>query len=111
MNHNCCTQCATLTVRLRTQLHQLVTKTLLAWFPNATSITIGTAVEWRRDEQSVELWRPRLIDRSMVRRLLLRNDVRIAQDVSGCLMSVLHAADLSWEVVDRLGYDFMDNLP
>ena len=98
---------------MRTQLHQLVSGLLVTLFPNATRVTIGTAVEWRRDDVGggagvfAREWRPRIVDRKLVRRLLLRNDVRIAQDISGCLISVLQPGDLNCEVGDRLGYDFV----
>lgn len=105
MGHTCCFKEVSRLLNLRVQLSGLVKKAVVA-FPSIVCFRMGETVEWSRDDGSSEHWKPRIIDRPLVRELLLRGHVRNIDDVDGCLLSASWENDLTSDARARLGYSF-----
>ena len=99
-------------IDLRAQRDVIIREALVP-FPNLVHFRVGEIVEWSRVERTSSSaephWKPRLINMSLVRNILLRQDVRNVHDVDGCLRSTLWQKDLTADVCTRLGFSFTKN--
>ena len=82
---------AAIALKLRTQLVDVIHPTATV-FPNATRVRISEFIEWRRElaESPTARWRPRVINRPIVRKMLQSNLNDDVEDVDEVLNSVLH---------------------
>lgn len=103
----CCGKEASRLLNLRVQ-HALLVRRAVVPFPNVTCFRVGETVEWVRADAKSQDWRPRLVSRSLVRELLLRQwrPVRNIDDVDGVIRSALWEKDWTPELRARLGYAF-----